>query len=372
MKLKINNSNVIIVFNFGIDMKLDVSAAYNKAPGQMFISLPLKDECVFTLSSIQEHIQEHEKVVPPRPWIMAMVDDTDKTFHFYDAEEFKKYLERSRFENPTNRQTISKVNYFAMKSIKEYVFIASCTNQLEIPEKIDLFLKASKIDPENASQAFLAQKKLVEMYFSEKKNKEAAYWLKIMVQMFPQEVFGFQHLSELCFFGKDMEKDENYAKTLLDRAIWLEPSITTYMLRAKVHHARKDYDAAIQDFDLAEKMHCSQMEVDADRSQIRVGRAMAMIAKATFKEERYKKIAGELCMAIDETQTNADAYAYLGELYRIGRGGVKLCEEEARRYFSTALEKDPQHAFAKSRLDSLKPLNIESWKQIKKQKLNNR
>lgn len=347
-------------------MKLDISAAYNKAPGQMFLPFSLKSECPITLSTARESIQECQKA--SMPWIMAVVDDADRKYHFFDAKAINQHFEKNTFKNPANRQPVSKVHYFAMKSLKEYIYIETRDNQLNYPVKIDQFLQAA--DSENQTVAFLAQQKIVQMYLNEKQYKEAAYWLNVMVKMTPQYSEGLLQLSRMYFEGKGVEQDLQKALEYVDKALSIEHSIRTYSLRGQIQIARKEYDAAVHDFDWVENLMKDHMEltVDKARSFLRTQRAIAIISNGVFREPKQKKVAFDLLQAINEDATNADAHAYLGELYRKGRGGVKLCEEEADIYFQKALSINPAHAFAFSQQ---KLLTLpEEWVSIKKQKIN--
>ena len=318
-------------------MFLDISAAYNMAPGQMLTTFPQDGECSLTLDKFSDLMKAHQDAQPPRPWVMAMVDDGSRTWHYFDAAILNVAL-AIKFENPNNHQPIRKVHYIALKSFNQYSYIGTTQNAV-FPEKVSLSITASKLHskPEEQKAISTAQGRLANIYSENEQNaQEGFYWDKMRFEMFPNDPEAMGEYAAYLWRGTLIAKDLDRAKELLDCSLAIQSTPQFHVDRAEISFQKREY------FSEREDLVTAYAKLDRFpnpiKKQIKLKRARC-IYNHFFESTQF---ATSIVADLHEIRKDHFYASYiLGRIYTDGWGEVAKDEQRAEELLTQYIQKCP-------------------------------
>jgi tetratricopeptide (TPR) repeat protein len=321
---------------------LDISAAFDKAKGQDWVTFPVHDQCSLSLEPFSTHIKDHTTAKPPRPWVLAVVDDGSRTWHYFDAGSLNEALAIKPM-NPNNNEPVSKVHYIAIKRFHEgrfdSMFIAT-GNKGKVPKKVSAYITASSLDGgfKKLSEIKEAQAELADIYHKEGNKEETFYWRKLQFEMFPQDPESIGDYASCFFRGIGVPKDLEKAKELIERGLEIEPLAELYLLRAKIFKEEGNELLALAD--LEEAYESLDQLNKRNRNYVVVERAgVAWTFDRASSQERAEVLVKDLEGVLFD---NDVAYYYLGFIYSLGWGNVAKDEKRAKVLLDTYITKQPQ------------------------------
>jgi|GEM_PF-6276176 len=125
-----------------------LTSAKNKSV--RFLPLAVADDiCPIARYPFNELIDSRlfpQEGAPKRPYVLALMEDEQGNNSFFDGEMAVGAL-REKFQNPTNRQTVLKVHFFALKKWEgAFSWMATCSEKID--PAVENYILATSVNNE--------------------------------------------------------------------------------------------------------------------------------------------------------------------------------------------------------------------------------
>src|SRR5260221_8199867 len=156
-----------------------LSKPYNPAEN----GIPIDQEDLILKQSFRSLISSHWKEHPGRPYVIALVRDTDGNSWAYDAAQYNHYVEHFRKDH---KHFNAKTNLFAKRV--DYFFFRSLVSSehLTTSEDDNFSLLAKNFTNCTKSANYKVQRGLIAHFLRHHKLSEAADWLHFTIRDFRQ------------------------------------------------------------------------------------------------------------------------------------------------------------------------------------------